>query len=94
MASRNDYQRVPVAEEIELKQRETAQASAHAPRPQGQEPPASQAMVVFSVSFYLVAAIVVSRLFLERLTLRSGAAPNRSSRTCELISELPYRWSW
>jgi hypothetical protein len=79
MASRNDYQRVPVAEEIELKQRETAQASAHAPRPQGQEPPASQAMVVFSVSFYLVAAIVVSRL------------PSSSVRPCavELLQIAP-----
>lgn len=94
MASRNDYQRVPVAEDIELKQRETAQASARAPRPQGQEPPASQAMVVFSVSFYLVAAIVVSRLFVSLSTLRNGAVPNRSSRTCKLTSEPPHRWSW
>lgn len=61
MAGRNDYQRVPVAEDVELEQRNggAEQQAPQKPRPQGAEPPPSQAMVVFSVSFYLVAAIVV-----------------------------------
>ncbi|GAA6016388.1 hypothetical protein JCM8202_005595 [Rhodotorula sphaerocarpa] len=61
MAGRNDYERVPVAEDVELQQRNggAEQQAPQKPRPQGAEPPPSQAMVVFSVSFYLVAAIVM-----------------------------------
>ncbi|GAA5948244.1 hypothetical protein JCM3775_000721 [Rhodotorula graminis] len=61
-AARGDYTRVPVEEGVELKnaqqRSQSPQPRAPAPR-QGEEPPASRAMVVFSVGFYLVAAIVM-----------------------------------
>ncbi|GAA5916167.1 hypothetical protein JCM6882_005404 [Rhodosporidiobolus microsporus] len=55
--SRQDYQRVPVQEEEshEMKRQSSGGAAAAGPS----EPPPSRAMVVFSVSFYLVAAIVM-----------------------------------
>ncbi|GAA5822636.1 hypothetical protein JCM11251_004326 [Rhodosporidiobolus azoricus] len=55
--SRQDYQRVPVQEEEshEMKRQSSGGAAAAG----ASEPPPSQAMVVFSVSFYLVAAIVM-----------------------------------
>lgn len=61
MAARNDYQRVPVADEVEMQQRRSAEfeAASQKPAPPASDPPPSQAMVVFSVSFYLIAAIVV-----------------------------------
>ncbi|BGP22633.1 DUF250 domain contaning protein [Rhodotorula toruloides] len=57
MAQRGDYQRVPVDDDIEMK------GAAHhrdgTPQPPKTEEPPSTGMVVFSVSFYLVAAIVM-----------------------------------
>jgi len=81
-AARGDYTRVPVEEGVELKnahqRSQSPQPRAPAPR-QGEEPPASRAMVVFSVGFYLVAAIVVRPLSLP-LPSTWSCAPRR----CEL----------
>ena len=81
-AARGDYTRVPVEEGVELKnaqqRSQSPQPRAPAPR-QGEEPPASRAMVVFSVGFYLVAAIVVRPLSLP-LFYTWSCAP----RWCEL----------
>ncbi|GAA6058166.1 hypothetical protein JCM3770_007038 [Rhodotorula araucariae] len=62
-ATRGDYTRVPVDDGIELKNAQQRAGSPQpprspAPRP-GDEPPPSRAMVIFSVLFYLVAAIVM-----------------------------------
>lgn len=56
--SRQEYQRVPNDEAIEMKE----SGSGSTPLPKAaDEPPPSRGMVIFSVLFYLVAAIVVSR---------------------------------
>lgn len=62
-AARGDYTRVPVDEDVELKNAQQRAGSPGLGRSpavkQGEEAPPSRAMVVFSVTFYLVAAIVV-----------------------------------
>jgi hypothetical protein len=50
-----DYEQVPSEEAIEMKAFDSP--------PSKQEAPASKSLIIFSVVFYLVAAIVVSRLF-------------------------------
>ena len=59
--SRQEYQRVPNEETIEMKESgSTSSSSSPHPPKQSDEPPPSRGMVIFSVLFYLVAAIVVS----------------------------------
>ncbi|GJN88740.1 hypothetical protein Rhopal_001706-T1 [Rhodotorula paludigena] len=62
-AARGDYTRVPVDEDVELKNAQQRAGSPGLGRSpavkQGEEAPPSRAMVVFSVTFYLVAAIVM-----------------------------------
>lgn len=58
--SRQDYSRVPAEEAIEMG--DPSKAYSEKPAPKVEEP-ASRGMVIFSVSFYLVAAIVVSSPF-------------------------------
>ncbi|GAA5874245.1 hypothetical protein JCM8547_007803 [Rhodosporidiobolus lusitaniae] len=55
--SRQEYQRVPVNEEESVEMKRSGSGGQQ--QQGGQEPPPSKAMVVFSVSFYLVAAIVM-----------------------------------
>lgn len=84
-AARGDYTRVPVDDSVELK---NAQQRSQSPQPRspaprsGDEPPASRAMVVFSVGFYLVAAIVVR-------PLPSPSAPGRArSLLCTALKDV------
>ncbi|GAA5966377.1 hypothetical protein JCM3765_005082 [Sporobolomyces pararoseus] len=58
--SRQEYQRVPNEETIEMKESgSTSSSSSPHPPKQSDEPPPSRGMVIFSVMFYLVAAIVM-----------------------------------
>jgi GDP-fucose transporter C1 len=57
--SRQEYQRVPNEETIEMKESGSTSSTPHPPKG-NDEPPPSRGMVIFSVLFYLVAAIVVS----------------------------------
>ncbi|GAA6060136.1 hypothetical protein JCM10212_001433 [Sporobolomyces blumeae] len=56
--SRQEYQRVPNDEAIEMKDSVNG-ATPQQSKPRSDEPPPSRAMVIFSVLFYLVAAIVM-----------------------------------